>query len=81
MGELIHPVGWLDEPKPRPVTADASSGWREYNSATLDGAVLGISSRLPTHSYQLQPHDINSDFYDIDKLFCGYDHYQGWFPR
>lgn len=45
MSPVIRPVGWLTDPKPNPVSADAVSGWKEYGSKDASGSALNLAAR------------------------------------
>ncbi len=45
MDAHIAPTGWYLAPLPNPVTASATSGWREYGSTKIDGTTLDTSAR------------------------------------
>jgi pectate lyase len=83
MDTHIAPVGWAaniaGNPAPNPVTATASTGWREYGSMDISGNALDVSSRVATNSYQLTGAEAAA--YDTRaEIFAGYNSGAGWAP-
>lgn len=84
MDDHIAARGWAgggvnSQPAPNPVTATATSGWREYGSMDLNGNPLDLSNRQD--GYLLSASDVVSNFATRAQIFSAYNSGAGWNPE
>jgi pectate lyase len=79
MDSHIKPEGWNTSPLPNPVSASATSGWREYGSMDLNGTSLNTNARVAGNSYQLSLGEIDG-YCSRQKVFAAYNSSAGWNP-
>lgn len=84
MGPHIAGIGWAGagingQPAPNPATPNATSGWREYGSTTLDGEVIDLSARLT--GFPLSAEEVAAEFANRALVFRAYAGGQGWLPE
>ncbi|KMT66789.1 pectinesterase family protein [Catenovulum maritimum] len=79
LGPHMISSGWKLDPLPNPVTADATSGWREYGSMDLQGNPLDISGRVSNATAEADL--ANAPYTTRAEVFASYNNDSGWNPQ
>lgn len=79
LGPHMISDGWHISPIPNPVSADATSGWREYGSMDLQGNLLDISGRVSNATAETTL--ANAPYATRAEVFASYNGGQGWDPQ
>ncbi|WP_185235246.1 pectinesterase family protein [Teredinibacter franksiae] len=93
MGDHVADIGFAYEginsqPAPNPAVADATSGWKEFNSLDASGATLDMSDRCdngdgsgkPDSCYELSQAEVDANYCSRAQIFASFDNGAGWDP-
>ncbi len=71
LGSHIATTGWYNNPLPNPLTANATSGWKEYKSKDTSGNPVSTTGRL-ANSYQLSDAEYTAGYATRAAIFGSY---------
>ena len=80
----IAALGWAEagvngQPAPTPLTATATSGWREFGSTDLAGTALALGTRSAS-AHTLTAQEVAAGFANRAQIFAAFGGGTGWNP-